>query len=303
MLKPRIAVSVGDLGGIGIELALRYHKDFLSLARPVYLISKDLLAQAADLLGVDLPQMDTEGEFKSFKITPGKVSASAGGASFESFRQALDLADAKQASGVLTLPVSKEAWQKAGANYKGHTDYLGARYNQTPIMMLGCDKLFVGLFTDHLPLKDVPASIQRKPLAQKLYDFCRCTGAKEVACLGLNPHAGENGLLGSEDAIINAAIKDANSRLRGCKICGAFPPDSAFSPAMRARFKYYFAMYHDGGLAPLKALFFDESINVSLNLPVRRASVDHGTAFDIAYKGKNPSPLSYINAIRFLAAC
>ena len=303
MQKPKIAISIGDLNGIGLELAVCSHEQVCKIAEPIYLVSQSLLSQACKILGVEVPKMNLMGKFEDFVICPSKNTKEAGESSFASFVQALDLAEKGKVKGVVTLPISKEAWRLAGLNFKGHTDYLWHRYKKEPIMMLGCQKLFVGLFCDHVPIKKVPDLIKKDELVKKLYDFCCLTKAPKVACLGLNPHAGENGVLGTEDFIISEAIKEVNKRLKSQKVYGAIVPDSAFSPKNRQNFTHYFAMYHDQGLIPLKALYFEESINVSLNIPVLRSSVDHGTAFDIAYKNKAPSNLSYLNALKYIASC
>ena len=168
-------------------------------------------------------------------------------------------------------------------------------------MMLGCEKLYVALFTEHIPLKEVPKSIEKEKLVRFLLDFQHETGAKKIGVLGLNPHAGDNGILGHEEKIITKAIGEANrlSIHHPSIFHGPLVPDIAFSPKMRESFTYYVAMYHDQGLAPLKALYFDESINISLNLPIVRTSVDHGTAFDIAYlQGRSVNLQSYIEAVK-----
>lgn len=119
-----------------------------------------------------------------------------------------------------------------------------------------------------------------------------------VAVLGLNPHAGDNGVLGDEERIIETVIKTVNEKVGYKRYEGCMVPDIAFTPHVREKYRYFVAMYHDQGLAPLKALYFDESINVSLNLPIVRTSVDHGTAFDISYKGI-ANTKSYINAVKY----
>jgi 4-hydroxythreonine-4-phosphate dehydrogenase len=121
-----------------------------------------------------------------------------------------------------------------------------------------------------------------------------------VAVLGLNPHAGDAGVLGSEEMIIQKAIDNAHQTLSSAIFTSPLVPDVAFTPNVRKNYTHYIAMYHDQGLAPLKALYFDEGINVSLNLPILRTSVDHGTAFDIAYKKIKLNNLSYINAIKYI---
>jgi 4-hydroxythreonine-4-phosphate dehydrogenase len=211
---------------------------------------------------------------------------------------AINLANIKSVDAICTLPINKESWGKAKLKYKGHTEVLRDFYNKEAIMMLGCQKMYVALFTEHIALKDVAKSIKTKKLINFFKNFHSCTNAKKVAVLALNPHAGDGGVLGKEEKKIQKAIKKANKILGEDIFSSPLVPDTAFSPNNRKNYKYFIAMYHDQGLAPLKALYFDESINVSLNLPIIRTSVDHGTAFDIAYKNKNPNTKSYINAIK-----
>ena len=158
--------------------------------------------------------------------------------------------------------------------------------------------MFVGLFTEHIALKKVAKKITEEDLTIFLIDFYKNVKNENIGVLGLNPHAGDNGVLGNEERIIIKAIKKANKALKKDIFKGPLVPDIAFSPHARKNFNYFVAMYHDQGLAPLKALYFDKSINVSLNLPIIRTSVDHGTAFDIAYKNKDLNTKSYVNAIK-----
>lgn len=159
--------------------------------------------------------------------------------------------------------------------------------------------MFVSLFTEHCALKKVPKKINEKDLTTFLIDFQKSVNSNNIAVLGLNPHASDNGVLGDEEVEIFKAIKKANKILNENIFKGPLVPDTAFSPMSRKNYKYFVAMYHDQGLAPLKALYFDQSINVSLNLPIIRTSVDHGTAFDIAYKkDRKLNTKSYINAVK-----
>ncbi len=176
-------------------------------------------------------------------------------------------------------------------------------------MMLGCAKMYVALFTEHIPLKDVATSINEKDLTRFLIDFYNTTKpSSTVGVLGLNPHAGDDGVLGDEERIIQKAIDNVNTTINPNYCLGEdtpsysdpLVPDVAFTPNMRKKYTHYIAMYHDQGLAPLKALYFDEGINVSLNLPILRTSVDHGTAFDIAYENVTLNHLSYTNAIKYI---
>jgi len=299
--KINVAISVGDINGIGIELALNSHKLIKKLCKPIYCINKKMLKKAANTLKMDIPKdfktYQTKG---SFKIKAGQVSKKSGQFSYESFMDAITLTKKNQTKALVTLPINKEAWSKAGIDYKGHTEVLRDYFKQNAIMMLGCEKMFVALYTEHISLKEVPKKIKSKKLTQFLLDFYKCTKPdSKVAVLGLNPHASDNGVLGNEEEEIIKAIKKAN-KTHDC-FEGPCVPDTIFSKAHRGRYKYFIAMYHDQGLAPLKALYFDESINVSLNLPIIRTSVDHGTAFDIAYKRRSDQTLSnvsYINAVK-----
>jgi 4-hydroxythreonine-4-phosphate dehydrogenase len=298
-MKPTLAISVGDLNGVGIEIALTCHEEVVKICNPLYSIDKEMLLQACELLGREIPENFTTchevGE--SFEIEPGCVSAASGKYAYNSFLHAIKLAESQQVDAIVTMPIHKEAWKKADVIYKGHTDMLRDYFKKDAIMMLGCEKMYVALFSEHIPLKEVAKSINKEKLLSFLLDLHKSIGFHKVAVLGLNPHAGDNGVLGDEERIIEAAIAEANETLGKELFIGAIVPDVAFTPRFRENFTYFVAMYHDQGLAPLKALYFDESVNISLNLPIIRTSVDHGTAFDIAYQGK-ANTLSYMNAIQ-----
>ena len=295
-MKPTLAISIGDLNGVGIDIALRAHDEISKVCRPLYCISDAMLKQATALLACDIPEdfntIDIAGEFE---IKPGTVCGESGRYAYNSFMHTVALCEEGSADAVVTLPIHKEAWMKAGLPFKGHTDLLRKHFDKEAIMMLGCEKMYVALYTEHIPLKEVPSYIEEERLTAFLIDLQKSLKAEKIGVLGLNPHAGDNGVLGDEERIIERAIANANKTC-GDIFTGPLVPDTAFTPASRAVFTYYCAMYHDQGLTPLKALYFDESINVSLNLPIVRTSVDHGTAFDIAYK-EAPSTLSYINAV------
>jgi len=299
MLK-KVAISIGDINGVGIQLALENHEKVSKLCEPIYCIDKKLLNKAAKKLNLTIPDdFNIFGKYKKVNVNPGIVKKNSGLFSYNSFINAISLAKNKTVDSICTLPINKESWNKAGINYVGHTDMLRDIFKQDAIMMLGCEKMYVALFTEHIPLKNVPKQIKTNKLINFLTDFYNEVGKPQeaIAVLGLNPHAGDNGVLGDEEKKINKAIKVVNKKLNSKFELQV--PDIAFTPHTRIRFKYFVAMYHDQGLAPLKALYFEESINISLNLPILRTSVDHGTAFDIAYKkDNNLSNKSYINAIK-----
>lgn len=295
----KLAISIGDLNGIGIEIALNAHKEIQKLCHPIYIVNDSMLKQASKLLGVTVPDdFETYPCGIDFTITAGQATKESGQYSYDSFTTAIALTQSQKADGILTLPINKEAWDKAGVRYKGHTDMLADIFSKEAIMMIGCEKLFVALFTHHIPLKEVPSKIKTKPLKAFLTALYKDIKEEKIGVLGLNPHAGDNGVLGHEEREIAKAIKEANSELMEEVFIGPLVPDTAFTQSMRKEIHYYVCMYHDQGLIPTKALYFDEGINVSLNLPIIRTSVDHGTAYDKAYHDKNPSTRSYINATK-----
>ena len=318
--KIKIAISIGDLNGIGIELALKKHRQINKLCSPIYCINQKMLKQTSKLLDIKIPKdFITQEVNGSFKINTGKTSKKSGQYSYSSFLKAINLAKNNKVEAIVTLPINKKSWNKANISYKGHTEVLRDYFNKNAIMMLGCQKMFVALFTEHISLKEVHKKIKTKKLIQFLLDFYSCIKEKNIAVLGLNPHAGDDGVLGKEEQKIKKAIKYVNKYLnaqvnsivikqvnkklnkKNKEIFFSKPlvPDTAFSKYNLQKYKYFIAMYHDQGLAPLKALYFDESINVSLNLPIIRTSVDHGTAFDIAYKNNRIlNTQSYENAVK-----
>ena len=311
IMKKKVAISIGDLNGIGIQLALENHDAVSKLVTPVYCIDKEMLAQATKKLELSIPDdfKTIENIAPTFEIEAGRVTKESGAYAYASFVKAVELARLQEVDAVCTLPIHKKAWELADVHYKGHTDALRDFFNAEAIMMLGCDKMYVALFTEHIPLKEVAKAINEKDLTRFLIDFYHTAKpTSTVGVLGLNPHAGDDGVLGDEEKIIQRAIDSVNLTINPnyCRDEGnptysnPLVPDVAFTPNVRKHYTHYIAMYHDQGLAPLKALYFDEGINVSLKLPILRTSVDHGTAFDIAYKGAKLNNLSYINAIKYI---
>jgi 4-hydroxythreonine-4-phosphate dehydrogenase len=303
MLRKRIAISIGDLNGIGIQLVLENHVLISKDVDPLYCIDKNMLEQAAKKLDLPIPSdfQTIENIAPYFEIEAGEVSKESGAYAYASFVKAIELAHNQEVDAITTLPIHKKAWELAGIKYKGHTDALRDFFNAEAIMMLGSPEMYVALFTEHIPLKEVAGSINKKDLTRFLIDFYQTAKPNQtVGVLGLNPHAGDEGVLGDEETIIQQAIDNAHQTIGKKIFSSPLVPDVAFTPRVRSNYTHYIAMYHDQGLAPLKALYFDEGINVSLNLPILRTSVDHGTAFDIAYKGIELSTLSYINAVKYI---
>lgn len=305
----RIVISIGDLNGIGIQLALENHSTIKKIVKPIYSIDREMLEQASKLLNIKIPKdfISIENISKPFTINPSTICRESGRYAFNSFKKAIELSESGEADGgVMTLPIHKKAWELAGINYKGHTDALRNFFMSDAIMMLGCSKMYVALYTEHTPLEKVSQEVRNvKKLSSFLIDFYYAIKVnlkkdEKIALLGLNPHAGDNGVLGDEEKNIIEAIKIAHKKIKIDIYTQPLVPDIAFTPNIRKKYRYFVAMYHDQGLAPLKALYFDEGVNISLNLPIKRASVDHGTAFDIAYKNRKLNNLSYLNAISYL---
>ncbi len=302
----KVAISIGDLNGIGIELALKNHYITKEIVEPIYCIDRVMLDRASKLLNIEIPKdFEIVNKIaKPFDIRAGEITKESGVYSFASFLKAIELAKLQDVDGVMTLSINKKAWEIAGVKYKGHTDALRDFFYSDAIMMLGVPSMFVALYTEHIPLKDVAKEIKDiSKLSNFLIDFYNSIELKDnekIALLALNPHAGDGGVLGDEEKSIIKAKNIAEKFIGDEVYTTPIVPDIAFTPNFRKNYRYFVAMYHDQGLAPLKALHFDESINISLNLPIKRISVDHGTAFDIAYKkDRELNSKSYINALRY----
>ncbi len=299
MNRPTIAITLGDMNGISPFIALKSHKEIKNFVNPIYITNRKVMNEASKKLNLSL-----ESDFsiydvgKEFKIEEGKVTKESGELSFISFKEGVEMAKRGEVEAVVTLPINKEAWSVAGISYKGHTEALEDFFKREAIMMIGCEKLFGAFFTHHIPLKDVPRKIIPERLIPFFLNFYKNIKAEKIAILGLNPHGGDNGVMGKEELKIESAIREANKIVGREVFFGPLVPDTAFTPKSRENFNYFIAMYHDQGLIPLKALYFEESINLSLNLPIIRTSVDHGTAYDKAYKSENISCSSYINAVK-----
>jgi 4-hydroxythreonine-4-phosphate dehydrogenase len=283
-MKPRVGITVGDPAGIGPEIAKKAaaHPNVLSICEPV------------------LYGPSTDGELRAF--APGLLSAAAGAAAYEAIVRAVEDAKAGTIAAIATAPINKEAFAAADIPWRGHTELLahltGAR---RVAMMFHSDVLRVVLATVHIPLALVPQSLNRAGLE----DIITLTAGElprfgflspRLAVCGLNPHAGEHGVIGDEeDRILRPAI-DAR-RAAGIAVEGPFPADTVFLRAMRGEFDVVIACYHDQGLIPVKMAAFGRAVNVTLGLPIIRTSVDHGTAFDIAGRGI-ADPSSLVEAVR-----
>ncbi len=305
MSPVRLALTLGDANGIGPEIALKALNmtpwpDGLRLT----LVGQfDVVAATARRLRLPLPQEVTEPDaihadrvavwappgVPSVRLRPGQVAVDAGRASAAWVEAAVEGWRRRWWSGVVTGPISKEAWALAEIGAPGHTELLARLCKVGEVGMLLCGgRLRVLLVTRHLPLRDVPPAITRSALrsafrlATCALRWLRLRG--EIAVCGLNPHAGDGGALGREEVdVIAPAIRAA--RRAGLPVSGPWSADSVFHAALRRRFAMVIAMYHDQGLGPLKTVAMDEGVNLTLGLPFVRTSPDHGTAMDIAGRG------------------
>ena len=182
--KPRIAISVGDLNGVGIEIALKSHNEISKLCNPIYCINKYMLKQAANLLNIEIPN-DIEVSFVDgdFDIAPGEICAKSGYYSYDSFMKGVKLAEDKQVNAIVTLPIHKEAWMLGGVKFKGHTDVLRTYFKQNAIMMLGCEKMYVALYTEHTALKNVPTLIQKDKLVNFFINLNKNLPDEKNSCI------------------------------------------------------------------------------------------------------------------------
>jgi 4-hydroxythreonine-4-phosphate dehydrogenase len=285
---PRVAVTVGDPAGIGPEIALAAVNDpaVRAVCEPVVYgptSAEDLAPYPA-----------------------GRISRQAGQLAYDLVVKAAEDVVAGRLDAMATAPVNKEAFAAAGLPWKGHTDLLAYLTGAgQAVMMFHSDVLRVVLATVHIPLAEVPRAITQS-LLQDVISLTAAElprfgyGAPRIALAGLNPHAGEHGVMGSEDDKILRPAVDV-CRSRGIDARGPFPADTIFIRALRGEFDVVVACYHDQGLIPVKMAAFGKAVNVTLGLPIVRTSVDHGTAFDIARKGM-ADPSSMIEAVKLAAA-
>lgn len=321
--KPLLAFSMGDPAGIGPEIIIKACRQpsLRRMMTPLVIGDAQVMAETVKQLGgseqvvaiQDVPDQPIKASMlpvlqlpgKHQRVKPGYWHAGTGERSYQAVVQAIDLARQKRVQAMVTAPICKAAWQAAGINYPGHTEVLAAKcsYQKKAAMMFVGGPFRLILVTIHQPL----ARVSRLLTKDKIVDLItvgteelRCRfGIKrpKIAVAGFNPHAGEDGLFGSEekDKIIPAIMK--LKRSKKMSITGPYPPDTLFIEAAQGKFDLVVCMYHDQGLIPFKMLALYQGVNVTAGLPIIRTSPDHGTAFDLA--GKNlANPGSMIAAIK-----
>ena len=309
-----LALTMGDPAGIGPDLALAAWRDRLQLELPAFLMIADpvMLSERAKLLGLDVPVVEASAEDAGDKFatalpvlpvalakpaiagTPDPANAAA---IIEAIRLGVELTSASRTRAVVTNPIAKSVLYASGFGFPGHTEYLAhlagetAGHPVTPVMLLAGPSLRVAPVTIHIPLKQVPDALTTHSIVETARIVARDLAARfgltkpRIAISGLNPHAGEDGALGSEDAdIIVPAITELQAA--GINAFGPLPADTMFHAEARETYDVAICMYHDQALIPAKTLGFHDSVSVTLGLPFIRTSPDHGTAFSLAGKGE-----------------
>ena len=324
MPVPRIAITLGDPNGVGPEVVLKSLTDarMRRYFQPLIVGSLAVVRQHAETLGwnalrieaVDRPDADVGRDVlpvldtvpgESPEVTWGQTTAEAGRLSMRAVELGTDLCRENRVDALVTAPISKEAISMAGYSVPGHTEFIAERTGTDAYtMMMVADSLRVGLVTGHMPIWDVPKGVTVASVLGRLRTIAgalrRDFGVErpKIAVLGLNPHAGDGGVLGREeiDCII-PAIRQACDE--GILTFGPFPADGFFAIGAYRVYDAVLAMYHDQGLVPFKTITFEQGVNYTAGLPIVRTSPDHGTAFGIAGQGK-ASPGSMRSAL-FLA--
>jgi len=296
MRLPRIALTMGDPAGIGPEIAVRLARAVAAgSASPAEILlygAPDVIDEAVRRFAPGSgPRIVPCSDLEFAQIRPGALDARCGLCALECFRAATLDAIAGKVDAIVTCPINKAAVNLAGIPFTGHTELLASLCGVRDfVMMQSAGDLRVVFVTTHIPLAQVPSAVTFDRIAtvtHLLRDAIVAEGVPhpKIAVAALNPHAGENGNMGREDEdVVKPAVRALANE--GFDIQGPFPPDTLFIEGIRTQFDGIVSMYHDQGHIPFKMLAFDRGVNSTLGLPVIRTSVDHGTAFEIAWKGK-----------------
>jgi 4-hydroxythreonine-4-phosphate dehydrogenase len=312
-----IAITMGDANGVGPEIVLTAYmrkeipEDIIVIGdRSALEMCRQRLGLEVDINAIREPELRRKGSLNVLdpsllteaSITPGTLSRETGAAAAQYVETAARLALAGRIAAMVTLPINKEAVQLSIPGFSGHTEFIAAICGTTDYtMMLASPKLVVTHVSTHVSL----AEAIRQVRADRIYEVIRLTHKAlsgwiekpRIAVAGLNPHAGEHGLFGNEEiAHIIPALEQAQAE--GLQVFGPEAPDTVFFRAAKGAFDAVVCMYHDQGHIAMKLLDFDHGVNISLGLPIIRTSVDHGTAFDIAWQGK-ASTASLVAAVAF----
>jgi len=325
MDRPIVAVTMGDASGIGPEIIVKafLNPEIQNTVRPIVIGDARIMKTALKFakgqpIEVNAVKRVLEAKFQNgiidvldlqnlepSKVKMAQICAPCGKAAIQYLEKAIKLAMDGDVDAIATAPINKEAMHKAGYKFHGHTEILAKRTRtKNYAMMFVTDPFWVMLVTTHLPLNKVSKAVTKKRVLQTIKlanEFLYSVRGKKpkIGVAGLNPHAGEGGIFGTEEKkAIKPAIEEA--KRMGINVKGPISPDGIFYLANVGLFDIVIAMYHDQGLIPLKLLSFNRSVNVTVGLPIIRTSVDHGTGFDIAGKGW-ANPTSLIEAIKVAA--
>jgi 4-hydroxythreonine-4-phosphate dehydrogenase len=325
MDRPIVAVTMGDASGIGPEVIVKafLNPEIQNTVRPIVVGDARIMKTALKFakgqpVEVHAVKRVLEAKFQNgvidvldlqnlepSKVKMGQICSPCGKAAIQYLEKAIKLAMDGDVDAIATAPINKEAMHKAGYKFHGHTEILAKRTRtKNYAMMFVSDPFWVMLVTTHLPLSKVSKAVTKKKVLQTIKlanEFLYSVRGKKpkIGVAGLNPHAGEGGIFGTEEKkAIKPAVEEA--KRMGINVKGPISPDGIFYLANVGLFDIVIAMYHDQGLIPLKLLSFNRSVNVTVGLPIIRTSVDHGTGFDIAGKGW-ANPTSLIEAIKVAA--
>lgn len=319
-----VAITMGDPAGIGPEIIVKaLQSEVLKNIKAIVVGSADVLKKQLQMgifnnVTFNIINKVSDAKFESGIINiidvpvedlatlkPGFVQPQAGDLAYRCVKKATELALNGEVSSIATAPLNKEALHSAGHMYPGHTELLATLTNSKDVaMVLYTDKLKVIHVTTHVSLRKFLDNLNEKRIETVISiadSFLKRIGIKhpKIAVAGVNPHAGEHGLFGDEEIkIVTPAIE--HMRAKGIDAIGPCPPDTVFLQAHEGKFDMVVAMYHDQGHIPLKLLGFHDGVNIAAGLPFIRTSADHGTAFDIAWKGI-AKPDSMIESIRLAA--
>lgn len=318
----RLGITLGDVNGVGPEVILKTFSDsrVFDFCVPVIFASAKTIAyhkKVTHLKSLSLHIIDNTSEIKSRKLNVlncwsdevqidiGKSTEIGGQYALKSLEAASEALENGEIDALLTAPINKHNIQSDAFRFPGHTEYLAEKFGQEDsLMFMVAEQLKIGVVTGHIPVSDVSVSITEEKIMKKLKLMQRSLiedfgiGKPRIAVLGLNPHTGDNGLIGKEDdELVSPSIQKAFES--GLLAFGPYAADSFFGSGTYSKFDAVLAMYHDQGLIPFKTLSFGRGVNFTAGLPYVRTSPDHGTAYDIA--GKNTAEISSFREALFLA--
>ena len=315
--KIRAAISIGDPNGIGIEIILKSlsKEEVLDKIIPIVFGSYNLIMDQAQALGQEVSILHSISEINNAKENRinilnvfdncdykfGVLDKEVSDFGILSLEQAINAVKNKQADVLVTAPINKNAAYSQSFKFSGQTDYLSSFFNLETLMLMVSDSLKMALTTDHIPLKEVHSVLSKDLIKRKIEILNKALQEDfkilnpKIAVLAINPHAGDNGVIGNDDnSLTIPVINELNSN--NYSIEGPFPSDTFFSNERYKKYDAVLAAYHDQGLIPFKTINFGKGVNFSAGLPIIRTSPDHGTAYDIAGKGL-ADPTSFINAL------